>query len=346
MKKQILSLALALALCVGLSVPALAYAAGEYVGVSDGTGADSFNESIGQPSLDQPAPLPEHLEQYVTPDAWFIYDFDPAKLLETTTDEWDNRVYVVLEGTEFTVWQNPSWQGMIIDVSIYTENENDYNEYYFYNTSFPDTPEDIRYLPPTTVTFGHDVTTPEGIVADLADAKTSYSLHLGVCLEDEEGGGMMYTATGENFRVIPATAYASTQTVDVDGKAVEFQMYAIKDANGNDTNYVKVRDVALALDGSAAQFNVGWDGNVNLETGKAYTTRNGQENNTPYSGNQPFTCATSATNVDGEAASLTAFVITDANGNGSTYYKLRDLGTALGFTVDWSAQRGIFIETK
>ena len=40
------------------------------------------------------------------------------------------------------------------------------------------------------------------------------------------------------------TAYASTQSVKVDGVAVEFQMYALKDEKGNDTNYVKVRDVA------------------------------------------------------------------------------------------------------
>lgn len=31
---------------------------------------------------------------------------------------------------------------------------------------------------------------------------------------------------------------------------------------------------------------------------------------------------------------------------GYTYYKLWDLGTALGFKVDLTAQRGIFIETK
>lgn len=40
------------------------------------------------------------------------------------------------------------------------------------------------------------------------------------------------------------TAYASTQTVQVDGKPVEFQMYALKDTNGNPKNYIKVRDVA------------------------------------------------------------------------------------------------------
>ncbi len=65
-----------------------------------------------------------------------------------------------------------------------------------------------------------------------------------------------------------------------------------------------------------------------------------------YSGNQPFKATTAYTYVDGDVADLTAFVITDASGNGSTYYKLRDLGEALGFTVDWSGERGIYIETE
>ena len=41
----------------------------------------------------------------------------------------------------------------------------------------------------------------------------------------------------------PTIAAASTQTVAVDGKPVEFQMYALKDANGGLVNYVKVRDL-------------------------------------------------------------------------------------------------------
>ena len=55
------------------------------------------------------------------------------------------------------------------------------------------------------------------------------------------------------------TAYASTQAVEVDGKKIEFQMYALKDASGNGTNYVKLRDVAHVLNGTGAQFSVGYD---------------------------------------------------------------------------------------
>ena len=42
---------------------------------------------------------------------------------------------------------------------------------------------------------------------------------------------------------------------------------------------------------------------------------------------------------------LSPQVLTDDSGDGYTYYKLRDLGAALGFTVDWSAEQGVFIQT-
>ncbi len=34
-------------------------------------------------------------------------------------------------------------------------------------------------------------------------------------------------------------AYASTQNIELDGRAVEVQAYALRDANGNPTNYVE-----------------------------------------------------------------------------------------------------------
>ena len=140
------------------------------------------------------------------------------------------------------------------------------------------------------------------------------------------------------------TAYASTQAVLVDGSTVTFQAYALKDANGNDTNYVKLRDVAQVLNGTAVQFEVGWNGAVNIETGKSYTS-NGSEMKTPFSGNRAYSPATAPTNINGAPAALEAIVLLDHDGGAYTYYKLRDLGTALGFQVDWTAEKGIFIET-
>jgi hypothetical protein len=63
----------------------------------------------------------------------------------------------------------------------------------------------------------------------------------------------------------------------------------------------------------------------------------------PFSGDRAYQLSPTPTKVDGKIASLEALVLTDDSGNGYTYYKLRDLGTALGFTVDWSADDGIMI---
>ena len=140
------------------------------------------------------------------------------------------------------------------------------------------------------------------------------------------------------------TAYASTQAVEVDGKKVEFQMYALKDANGNPTNYVKLRDVAHVLNGTKAQFAVGYDGSISVTTGTAYTDVGG-EMSTPYSGDRTYRDGSGAVKVNGQAASLESIILTDDAGGDYTYFKLRDLGAALGFTVDWSAEQGVFIQT-
>jgi len=142
----------------------------------------------------------------------------------------------------------------------------------------------------------------------------------------------------------PLAAYASSQTVEVDGRAVVFQMYALRDQNNNLTNYVKARDVAQVLNGTAAQFNVTWDGAVNLVPHAAYVP-DGSEMNTPYSGDRAYHEVSSQTKVNGSASNIQGFVLHDDTGGGYTYYKLRDLGEALGFDVGWSAERGVYIET-
>ena len=153
---------------------------------------------------------------------------------------------------------------------------------------------------------------------------------------DPSGGASSIPASG--------TAYANTQMVEIDGKKVEFQMYALIDSVGGLTNYVKVRDLALALNGTQAQFSVDWNGAVNLIAGRSYTVT-GTENSTPFSGNRPYTLPANPTNVNGAASDLTAIFLTDDGGLGYTYYQLRDLGRKLGFNVDWTAERGVFVET-
>ena len=147
---------------------------------------------------------------------------------------------------------------------------------------------------------------------------------------------------------IPATgtAHPSAQTVELDGKQIEFQMYALLDDAGNPTNYIKVRDLALAMNGTKGQFNVDWiDAAVTLVAGEPYTTPNGSENSTPFSGERSYKLPENPTNVNGAGSGLTAFVLTDDEGGDYTYYKLRDLGQALGFNVGYADGRGVYIET-
>lgn len=139
-------------------------------------------------------------------------------------------------------------------------------------------------------------------------------------------------------------AYASTQKVELDGKKVTFEMYALRDADGNATNYVKLRDVAFMLRGTAAQFSVDYDGAIKISTGEIYTYT-GSELWTPFSGDRAYQSGSGTVIVDGTPVNMEAIVLTDDDGGGYTYFKLRDLGAALGFKVDWTADRGVIVET-
>lgn len=139
-------------------------------------------------------------------------------------------------------------------------------------------------------------------------------------------------------------AYASTQTVQLNGQPVELQAYALRDAKGNPTNYVKLRDIAWLLRETEAKFEVTWDGAVNAVTGQDYTAT-GAELTTPYSGDRAYSLPKTATRVNGRETALEAIILTDDKGGDYTYYKLRDLGAALGFGVDWDKELGIVLST-
>jgi len=126
-------------------------------------------------------------------------------------------------------------------------------------------------------------------------------------------------------------------------KAMNLQVYALKDAKGNPTNYVKLRDIAYLLNGTTAQFELGCDGNVNILTKTKYSP-NGSEMKTPFSGDRTYTIPTAKTNINGKVSDLEAIVLTDDNGGGYTYYKLRDIAEALNFNVAW--RNGIVVETN
>ena len=139
------------------------------------------------------------------------------------------------------------------------------------------------------------------------------------------------------------TAYPRTQTVLLNGKAVELSSYALVSEQG-ETNYVRLTDIASLLNGTDAQFEVGWDGQVQLLRDQAYTP-DGSEFTSPFSGAEPYQVPDYVTNVDGEAVDIPAIVLHDQNGGGYTYYQLVALGAAVDCTVKWVPGVGITMET-
>lgn len=140
-------------------------------------------------------------------------------------------------------------------------------------------------------------------------------------------------------------AYENTQTILVDGWPVTFETYALHDSKGNPTNYIRIRDLAYTINGTDAQFEITWDGDISLNTGVPYTP-NGKEMQTPFSGDRDYKKGGDIITIDGRPYTIQCFVLYGNKGGGYTYYKLRDLGMALGFNVGWDAKAGMaFIET-
>lgn len=158
----------------------------------------------------------------------------------------------------------------------------------------------------------------------------------------------VYFAIGDGYRTAGAKAPAekanalpAVSKVVVNGQETSFQAYNI---GGN--NYFKLRDIAKALSGSAKGFEVKWDGTLNavhLLTGTKYTETGSETLTTAAETKgkrQQALLSRSVIFIDGEEAELMAYHI-----GGHNYFKLRDLGKALDFAVEWgSAAKTISID--
>ena len=130
------------------------------------------------------------------------------------------------------------------------------------------------------------------------------------------------------------TAFAATAKASADKVAVNGQQVAMQAYNINGYNYFKLRDVAKVLVGTPAEFFVGWDAGAQLivlNTDWAYegstvldkVTATGTKTANPGNGDVM---------VNEDIITLSAYNI-----DGYNYFKLRDLGNALGFEVGWDA---------
>lgn len=129
------------------------------------------------------------------------------------------------------------------------------------------------------------------------------------------------------FAAQEADAFASATKVLIDGKEVAFDAYVIEDYT-----YFKLRDVAMALNGTQKQFDTLWDEAVraiNVVTNTPYTVAGGELQGGSGE-NKKAVISEGMLYFDGVAADLTAYNI-----DGNTYFKLRDLGEAIDFGVTW-----------
>lgn len=155
----------------------------------------------------------------------------------------------------------------------------------------------------------------------------------------------------------PIMAKPTSSTVYVNGRKIDFDAYNI---NGN--NYFKLRDLAMAIRGTEKQFEVEWDGKNNaikLTTGKPYTPVGGELQ--PIKEDEEYIIdskgnltvikkksdkvaipTTSKIYLNGKEVEFTAYKI-----DGNNYFKLRDVGKAINFGVEYDSKtKAITINTK
>ena len=136
-----------------------------------------------------------------------------------------------------------------------------------------------------------------------------------------------------------ANVVLSPQNLTVDGKAVTCEKYNIGGAN-----YFKLRDLAQALSGTSSHFEVGWDGatgTVSITTGKAYTSVGGELS---AGADKSSTAQVSRQTI--QINGVTRSDLSAYNIGGANFFKLRDLGTALGFGVDFDAGTNTAVVTS
>lgn len=135
-----------------------------------------------------------------------------------------------------------------------------------------------------------------------------------------------------------ATAVPNQSTVLVDGSPISFEAYTI---NGN--NYFKLRDLAYVLNGGSKCFSVGWDDfhkAITLKTGATYSSVGG-ELALSRAAMQTVSAAPATIYLNGQEIFLSTYIINDNH-----FFKLRDLGVALNFGVEWdSSARTVSIQS-
>ena len=133
------------------------------------------------------------------------------------------------------------------------------------------------------------------------------------------------------------TATPSDAILLINGREYELAGY-----NVNNSNYYKIRDIAMLMSTTSARFNVEWDPSLNgisILTGERYEIIGGELENSPQSSLE-ISETSSPIYIDGVLSEVEAYTI-----NGSTYFKIRDIADAAGFEVEWNNETQTIIIT-
>lgn len=131
-------------------------------------------------------------------------------------------------------------------------------------------------------------------------------------------------------KVNTLSATKSKANLTVNGKKYDILGYSIENSN-----YYKIRDIAMLVRTTPARFAVDWDQNLNaisLSTGIKYTPI-GSELTDDTSTTLSISKTIAPIYVDGEKTNVVTYTIND-----STYIKIRDLGDMVGFLVGWNSE--------
>jgi exopolysaccharide biosynthesis protein len=141
-------------------------------------------------------------------------------------------------------------------------------------------------------------------------------------------------------KITGITAVPTSSKVLLDGNDVNIEAYNI-----DNSNYFKLRDIAMILDGSKKSFNVEWDNSknaINIVKNKKYSPVGAELSKVQEKSNKSAVKSSSEVYLNGKKITLTAYNI-----DGSNYFKLRDIAGTLDFEVIWDAvQNSVVIETK
>jgi hypothetical protein len=124
------------------------------------------------------------------------------------------------------------------------------------------------------------------------------------------------------------TATPTASNIIVNGKTVKFTAYTI-----DGSNYFRLRDIAMAFNGTVKNFSVGYDTyekKITIVTGSPYTPIGGELTGDQATESVQALPSAASISINGWKTVLMAYTI-----NSSTYFRLRDLASTLNFGLSW-----------